>query len=66
MGIGHSDHHPGDGHYEGETVRQTAAREVKEETGAGVEVGRLLFTAESMPFEVEYAYGSTHYLKLLF
>lgn len=59
-------YHPGDGHHEGETLRQTAAREVKEETGAGVEVGCLLFTAESVPFEVEYAYGSTYYLKLIF
>ncbi len=66
--------YPGGGHHEGETLRQTAAREVKEETDADVEVevevevevGRLLFTAESAPFEVDYVYGSTHYLKLFF
>jgi len=58
--------YPGGGHHEGETLRQTAAREVKEETDADVEVGRLLFTAESAPFEVDYAYGSTHCLKMFF
>ena len=39
---------------DGETLRQTAAREVKEETDAEVEVERLLITAESAPFEVKY------------
>ena len=58
--------YPGGGHQEGETLRQTVAREVKEETDADVEVGRLLITAESAPQEVEYIYGSTHYLKLFF
>jgi 8-oxo-dGTP diphosphatase len=58
--------YPGGGHQEGETLRQTAAREVKEETDADVEVGRLLFTSEAAPFEVDYVYGSTHHLKLFF
>ena len=58
--------YPGGGHQEGETLRQTAAREVKEETDADVEVGRLLVVAESEPKEVEFIYGSTHYLKLFF
>lgn len=58
--------YPGGGHQLGETLRQTAAREVKEETDTEVEVGRLLVTGESAPFEVEYVYGSTHYLKLFF
>ena len=39
---------------DGETLRQTAAREVKEETDAEVEVERLLITAESAAFEVKY------------
>lgn len=58
--------YPGGGHQEGETLRQTAAREVKEETNADVEVGRLLAVVESAPFEVDYIYGSTHFLKLFF
>lgn len=58
--------YPGGGHQEGETLRQTAAREVLEETNAEVEVGRLLVIAESAPFEVDYVYGKTHYLKLFF
>jgi ADP-ribose pyrophosphatase YjhB (NUDIX family) len=58
--------YPGGGHQEGETLRKTAAREVKEETDADVQVGRLLVTAESAPFEVEYVYGKTHFLKLSF
>ncbi|HIF71776.1 MAG TPA: hypothetical protein EYQ61_04405 [Dehalococcoidia bacterium] len=37
---------------------------MKEETDADVEVGRLLVIAESEPQEVDYIYGSTHYLKL--
>ena len=57
---------PGGGHQEGETLRQTAAREVKEETDADVEVGRLLVTAESTPHKVANAYGSTHFLKFFF
>ncbi|MBN4064796.1 NUDIX domain-containing protein [Dehalococcoides mccartyi] len=57
---------PGGGHKKGETLRQTVVREVKEETDADVEVGRLLVTAESAPFEVDYIYGPTHYLKLFF
>ena len=58
--------YPGGGHQEGETLRQTAAREVKEETDAEVEVGRLLVIVESAPFEVDYVYGSTHFLKFFF
>jgi 8-oxo-dGTP diphosphatase len=58
--------YPGGGHQEGETLRQTAAREVKEESDADVEVGRLLIVVESAPFEVDYVYGSTHYLKFFF
>jgi ADP-ribose pyrophosphatase YjhB (NUDIX family) len=58
--------YPGGGHEEGETLHQTAAREVKEETDADVEVGRLLLIVESAPFEVDYVYGPTHYLKFFF
>lgn len=58
--------YPGGGHQEGETLRQTAVREVKEETDADVEVGRLLVIVESAPFEVDYVYGPTHYLKFFF
>ena len=58
--------YPGGGHEEGETLRQTAAREVKEETGADIEVGRLLLIVESAPFEVDYVYGLTHFLKFFF
>jgi ADP-ribose pyrophosphatase YjhB (NUDIX family) len=58
--------YPGGGHQEGETLRQTAEREVKEETDADVEVGRLLVVVESAPFEVDYIYGSTHFLKFFF
>lgn len=39
---------------DGEILRQTAAREVKEETDAEVEVERLLITAESASFKVKY------------
>ncbi|MEE8046209.1 MAG: NUDIX domain-containing protein [Dehalococcoidia bacterium] len=58
--------YPGGGHQQGETLRQTAAREVKEETEADIEVGRLLVVVESAPFEVDYVYGSTHFLKFFF
>jgi 8-oxo-dGTP pyrophosphatase MutT (NUDIX family) len=58
--------YPGGGHQEGETLRRTAVREVKEETDADVEVGQLRVVAESAPFEVEYAYGSTHFSKFFF
>ena len=58
--------YPGGGHQEGETLRETAAREVKEETDADVEVGKLLVVAESAPFKVDQVYGPTHFHKLLF
>jgi len=58
--------YPRGGLEEGETLRQTAAREVKEETGADIEVGRLLLIVESAPFEVDYVYGPTHFLKFFF
>ncbi len=58
--------YPGGGHQHGETLRGTAAREVKEETDAEVEVGRLLVTAESAPFKVDNVYGPKHYVKMFF
>ena len=58
--------YPGGGHQEGETLRQTAAREVLEETNAEVEVGRLLVVGEAEPGRVGHVYGDIHHLKLFF
>ena len=42
---------PGGGHEPGETLAETAAREVMEESGLAVEVGRLLAVHENAPFK---------------
>ena len=42
---------PGGGHEPGETLAETAAREVMEESGLSDEVGRLLAVHENAPFK---------------
>jgi len=42
---------PGGGHKPGETLAETVEREVIEETGLAVEVGRLLAVHENAPFK---------------
>jgi len=42
---------PGGGHEPGETLAETAAREVMEESGLVVEVGRLLAVHKNAPFK---------------
>jgi len=57
---------PGGGHQSGETVRETLAREVLEETAAEVEVGDLLLVLESPPFKPDPSFGRVHHLLLFF
>ena len=42
---------PGGGHMPGETLAETVEREVTEETGLAVGVGRLLAVHENAPFK---------------
>ena len=57
---------PGGGHQSGETIRQTVAREVLEETAAAVEVGELLMVLESPPFKPDHTFLPVHHLLLFF
>ena len=57
---------PGGGHQSGETVRETLAREVLEETTAEVEVGDLLLVIENPPFKPDPSFGPVHHLLLFF
>ena len=57
---------PGGGHEAGETLRETAWREAREETCAEIEVGRLLLVAEYAPESVGRRYGPEHKLILVF
>ena len=56
----------GGGHLSGETIRETVAREVLEETAAEVEVGDLLLVLESLPFKPDPSFGPVHHLLLFF
>ena len=58
--------YPGGGHQSGESVRETVAREVLEETCAEVDVGDLLLVFEIAPFKTGYKYGPVHHLNLFF
>ncbi len=58
--------YPGGGHQRGESVRETVAREVLEETDAEVDVGDLLLVYESAPFKHDYKFGPVHHLILFF
>lgn len=49
---------PGGGLEPGETLREAAAREVREEVNADVDVGRLLLTWEYAPKRVNAKYGT--------
>ena len=56
----------GGGHQSGETIRQTVAREVLEETAAVVEVGELLMVLESPPLKPDHTFLPVHHLLLFF
>ena len=57
---------PGGGHESGEALRETVRREVREETGAEVVVGRLLLVAEYEPRRARGRDGPDHKLILVF
>ena len=57
---------PGGGAEPGESLRGTAAREVREETGLEVEVGELLFVLEYEPTRNRQSYGPIHKVSVAF
>ena len=57
---------PGGGHEAGESLRETARREVREETCAETDVGRLLLVAEYVPERSDGRRGPEHKLILVF
>jgi len=50
---------PGGGVEDGEQIREAALREVMEESGLSVEVGRLLYVLEYEPNHCDYLHGET-------
>jgi ADP-ribose pyrophosphatase YjhB (NUDIX family) len=65
-GVGLHYNLPGGGHEAGEALRETARREVREETCAEIEVGRLLLVAEYEPLRGGERRGTEHKLILVF
>ena len=57
---------PGGGVEPGETIHEAVRREVREETGAEVEVGRLLLVNEYVPGDYASLYGDGHDVRLVF
>lgn len=57
---------PGGGVERGESLHEALRREVREETGAEVAVGRLLLVWEYVPARFANKYGTTQKLGLLF
>lgn len=65
-GVGIHYNLPGGGHEAGESLRETARRETREETCAEIEVGRLLLVAEYEPVRAGERYGAEHKLIVVF
>jgi 8-oxo-dGTP diphosphatase len=57
---------PAGGAEPGETVKEAARREAKEEAAVDVEVGPLAFVYEYAPHNTDNRFGSTHSLCLMF
>ncbi len=57
---------PGGGVKDGEGLHEAVQREVREEAGAEVEVGPLLFVTEYVPSQHGNRYGTTQKLSLFF
>lgn len=65
-GIGIHYNLPGGGHEAGESLRETARRETREETCAEIVLGRLLLVAEYEPERAGGRYGAEHKLIVVF
>jgi 8-oxo-dGTP pyrophosphatase MutT (NUDIX family) len=57
---------PGGGVKRGESLHEALRREVREEAGAEIEVGRLLFVYEYVPAHYHHKYGSRQSVGLVF
>ena len=57
---------PGGGVEDGELVKETVIREVKEESGIAVEVGEMLYVLEYEPVHCENLYGDMPQISIVF
>ncbi len=57
---------PGGGVNEGESLHEAVQREVLEETGMHIQVGRLLTVWEYVPSEHKHKYGTRHSIAFVF
>ena len=65
-GVGFHYNLPGGGVKFGESLHEALKREVREEAGAEIEIGPLLFVTEYVPAHSENKYGPTQSLQLFF